>query len=113
MSWSPDFLASVGTTPAKRAPKMYTCPACGHQSPHRARLPLTRRQRDIVAFIGEFEKAEHIFPSFSEIQKQFGFRSPATVHEHIQALVRKGWLVRVGGWQTARPYATREAGWGA
>lgn len=107
--WSGPAEGLLVGEPKPRAPKTYKCPACGHVGPRRPRMPLSRRQREIVEFCHEFEKREHIFPSFSEIQQQFGFRSPATVDEHMKCLVQKGWVIRVGGPYTARPFTTRRS----
>lgn len=51
---------------------------------------LTDRQAEILAFIRATLIEEHVPPSFAEIAKAFGFRSPNAVTTHIKALERKG-----------------------
>jgi len=53
---------------------------------------LTRRQRQILDYIGEFESANGYAPSYREIGEHFGLTSPATIHQHIQSLQQKGFL---------------------
>ena len=53
---------------------------------------LTRRQRQILDFINDFQSRAGYAPSYREIGEELGLSSPATVHEHIQALVAKGFL---------------------
>lgn len=57
---------------------------------------ITRRQREVLDWILEVVEGKGYFPSFREIGDAFGFRSPASVSRHIDALVRKGYLVREG-----------------
>ena len=57
---------------------------------------LTRRQAEVLDWILEVVEEKGYFPSFREIGEAFGMRSPASVARHIDALVRKGWLVREG-----------------
>lgn len=53
---------------------------------------LTRRQRQILDFIGEFESTKGYAPSYREIGEHFGLSSPATIHQHILGLKEKGFL---------------------
>ncbi len=55
-------------------------------------MALTRRQREILDFIERFLDAHGYSPSFEEIAKEFGFRSLATVHEHLSNLEAKGYI---------------------
>jgi len=57
-------------------------------------VPLTRRQREILDFISGHIEAKGYAPSFEEIARQFGFKSLATVHEHLTNLERKGFIRR-------------------
>src|SRR2546422_2003777 len=59
-----------------------------------ARVPLTRRQREIFDFISQHIESKGYAPSFEEIARQFGFQSLATVHEHLTNLERKGFIRR-------------------
>ncbi len=58
-------------------------------------MPLTRRQREILDYVGTYLGARGYAPSFDDIAKQFGFQSLATVHEHLTNLERKGYIRRV------------------
>jgi repressor LexA len=57
-------------------------------------MPVTRRQREILDFISGHLDDKGYAPSFEEIARQFGFRSLATVHEHLTNLERKGYIRR-------------------
>ena len=57
-------------------------------------MPLTRRQRELLDHIAGYIEAKGYAPSFEEIARQFGFRSLATVHEHLTNLERKGYIRR-------------------
>lgn len=55
-------------------------------------MPLTRRQKQILDYIGEYIDAMGYAPSFEEIADHFGYSSLATVHEHLSNLERKGYI---------------------
>ena len=55
------------------------------------RPPLTRRQRDIVAFIAEYIEAQSISPTLEEIAAHFGVNK-VTIFGHVAELERKGVL---------------------
>ena len=57
---------------------------------------LYRRQRDILQFITQYMQKHGYAPLLAEVCDGLGLRSPATVHEHIQNLVAKGILKKVG-----------------
>jgi repressor LexA len=57
-------------------------------------MPLTRRQRELLDHISGYIDSKGYAPSFEEIARQFGFRSLATVHEHLTNLERKGYIRR-------------------
>ncbi|MEE9133790.1 MAG: transcriptional repressor LexA [Gemmatimonadota bacterium] len=57
-------------------------------------MALTKRQREILDFIESFIQSQGYSPSFEEIAKFFGYRSLATVHEHLSNLERKGYIRR-------------------
>jgi len=76
-------------------------------------MALTKRQREILDFIESFIQNEGYSPSFEEIAKFFGYRSLATVHEHLSNLERKGYIRRnynesrsVEPMEANRPHAT-------
>ena len=57
-------------------------------------MALTKRQREILDFIESFIQNSGYSPSFEEIASFFGYRSLATVHEHLSNLERKGYIRR-------------------
>lgn len=58
---------------------------------------LTKRQKQILDFITLFSKRHGFAPSFAEIKKRMKLRSLATIHQHISALEKKGYLERTKG----------------
>jgi repressor LexA len=61
---------------------------------------LTRRQRQILDFIRDFQESEGYSPSLEEIGAHFGLSAVSTVHEHLSNLEAKGLLRR--GWNRSR-----------
>ncbi|HEY0931517.1 MAG TPA: transcriptional repressor LexA [Gemmatimonas sp.] len=57
-------------------------------------MPLTKRQREILSFLSEYNEVNGYAPSFEEIASQFNYNSLATVHEHLTNLERKGYIKR-------------------
>jgi repressor LexA len=55
-------------------------------------MPLTKRQKEILDYIGSFIDERGYAPSFEEIADSFGYSSLATVHEHLSNLERKGYI---------------------
>ena len=55
-------------------------------------MALTKRQREILDFIEGFVRFRGYSPSFEEIAENFGYRSLATVHEHLSNLQAKGYI---------------------
>jgi repressor LexA len=53
-------------------------------------MALTKRQREILDFVEGFVRFRGYSPSFEEIAENFGYRSLATVHEHLSNLQAKG-----------------------
>ncbi|MDB6022247.1 MAG: transcriptional repressor, LexA family [Pedosphaera sp.] len=53
---------------------------------------LTRRQQQVLDFIQRTQQTEGIAPTFREIGRHFGFRSPRASSEHVAALRKKGFL---------------------
>jgi repressor LexA len=58
------------------------------------RVPLTRRQSEILDYLRSHIEDQGYAPSFEEIAEKFGFASLATVHEHLTNLERKGYIRR-------------------
>ena len=73
--------------------KYRRCPHCGGIEGAKVQ-PLTARQAQLYDFLEKQSSERGWAPSFAEIQKAFRFRSPATVHEHLGNLERKGWIKR-------------------
>jgi len=55
-------------------------------------MSLTKRQREILNYLESFIDGYGYSPSFEEIAEHFGYRSLATVHEHLANLERKGYI---------------------
>lgn len=62
----------------------------------RAKQPLTARQHEILQHVAACIRRSGIVPSVREIGFALGMRSPSTVHQHLSALERKGYLRRDG-----------------
>lgn len=60
-------------------------------------VTLYRRQRQIVEFISQFIQKNSYSPTLSEIATALGVSSLATVHEHLQALEKKGIIKKYDG----------------
>jgi len=58
--------------------------------------PLTDRQREVLEHISTSIRRSGIVPSVREIGTALGMRSPSTVHQHLTALERKGYIKRHG-----------------
>ncbi|MGO8759701.1 MAG: transcriptional repressor LexA [Terracidiphilus sp.] len=58
-------------------------------------MAVTRRQKEILDFLGTFVSRNGYSPSFEEIARGMGLKSLATVHKHITNLEKKGMLDRV------------------
>jgi repressor LexA len=55
---------------------------------------LTRRQKEILTFVQRYSEAHGYPPSVREIGQALGLTSSSTVHSHLAALERKGYLRR-------------------
>ena len=67
------------------------CPLCQRVNIE-TRAPLTSTQSGILAYIKSYKKGFGCAPTFQQIANVFGYRSLATVHEHIHNIERKGWI---------------------
>src|SRR5439155_21094742 len=56
--------------------------------------PLTDGQRQVLEHISTSIRRNGIVPSVREIGQALGMRSPSTVHQHLMALERKGYVKR-------------------
>ncbi|WP_457640752.1 transcriptional repressor LexA [Persephonella sp.] len=57
---------------------------------------LTKRQREILEFIASFSSSHGYSPTLKEIAKHFGLSAVSTIHEHIEKLIREGYLQKTG-----------------
>lgn len=55
---------------------------------------LTRKQKAFLDFILSYKEEHDVWPTYREIADMFAFRSPNSVTQNIQALIKKGVLVR-------------------
>ena len=55
---------------------------------------LTSRQREILNYINEEVMRKNYPPSVREICKKMGLSSSSTVHAHLRALEKKGYIKR-------------------
>lgn len=58
---------------------------------------LYRRQKQILKFIRDYIEKYDYSPTLGEIAEAMGVSSLATVHEHVQALIKKGVLKKFEG----------------
>lgn len=56
----------------------------------------TKKQSEVLDFIKDFQKKHQYSPSLGEIAKRFGVSAP-TIHQHIQALKKKGYVSAAKG----------------
>jgi SOS regulatory protein LexA len=55
---------------------------------------LTRKQHEFFTFIVDYKKDNDVWPTYREIAEHFGYASPNSVTQNIQALLKKGYLVK-------------------
>ncbi len=55
-------------------------------------IGLTKRQREIADYIKDFIEKQRYSPSYREIMKHFGLNSTSSIHKHIVALQKKGYI---------------------
>lgn len=85
----------VGSTPTQATatpPIDRACRHCGAQ----ALQPLTKRQREVLAFVQTYFEEQGYAPTFQEIATHIGVHSLATVHEHLENLTKLGYILRAG-----------------
>ncbi|MBK97353.1 MAG: repressor LexA [Balneola sp.] len=69
---------------------------------------LTRKQHEFFDYIVEYKKEYDIWPTYREIADHFGFKSPNSVTQNIQALLKKGYLVKGEGEEYELPPDKKE-----
>src|SRR3989344_2822954 len=57
-------------------------------------VTLTPKQKKVLDFVKEYSAKKEFAPSHEEIKRHFRLRSVATVHEHLETLERKGYVIR-------------------
>ncbi|MFU8812004.1 MAG: transcriptional repressor LexA [Balneolaceae bacterium] len=55
---------------------------------------LTRKQKEFFDFIVTYKNEHDVWPTYREISEEFNYKSPNSVTQNIQALLKKGYLVR-------------------
>jgi len=56
---------------------------------------LTKRQKEILDFISQFRLRHGYMPSYREIAAYFRLSAPSTIHQHVKALIAKGYLKHI------------------
>ena len=69
---------------------------------------LTRKQKEFFDFIIAYKKEHDVWPTYREIGEHFGYRSPNSVTQNIQALLKKGYLVKKNDEEYDLPPQKRE-----
>lgn len=59
-----------------------------------SRRDLTEKQRDFIRYLRAYLREHGVWPTYREISDHFGFRSPNSVTQNLQALHKKGYLKR-------------------
>lgn len=55
---------------------------------------LTRKQKQFFDYIVAYKKEFDIWPTYREIADEFGYKSPNSVTQNLQALLKKGYLLK-------------------
>lgn len=58
-------------------------------------MPLTKRQKEILAFLNEYLKERGYSPSLDEIAKHFGIASLNAIYKHLRVLEERGFIRRL------------------
>ncbi len=59
-----------------------------------SRKHLTSKQHAFLQFLAEHVRKQKVWPTYREIVDYFGYRSPNSVTQNLQALAKKGYLSR-------------------
>lgn len=54
----------------------------------------TKKQQELLQFIGEFLAEHNYAPSYREVMAALGYKSVSTVAVHVDGLIAKGYLVK-------------------
>lgn len=55
---------------------------------------LTKKQKEFYDYIREYRNEHDIWPTYREIVDRFGYKSPNSVTQNLQSLVKKGYLTK-------------------
>ncbi len=55
---------------------------------------LTRKQKEFFDFIVDYKSDHDVWPTYREIAEHFGYKSPNSVTQNIQALLKKDYLIK-------------------
>lgn len=55
---------------------------------------LTRKQKEFFDFIVDYKNEHDVWPTYREIAEEFNYKSPNSVTQNIQALLKKGYLIK-------------------
>lgn len=71
---------------------------------------LTSKQKNLLDAIQDHVSMHNVMPSYRELANALGASSPATVHKHVTALEKKGYVIRHEGGRsmTLTPKATSQ-----
>lgn len=72
---------------------------------------MTKRQRQILDFVTNYQRRMGYSPSYREIADSFELSSSATIHEHINALEDKGFLTKGANEARSIELVQSEANW--
>ena len=59
-----------------------------------SRKQLTSKQHSFLQFLAEHVRKQKVWPTYREVVDHFGYRSPNSVTQNLQALAKKGYLTR-------------------
>jgi SOS-response transcriptional repressor LexA len=54
----------------------------------------TKKQQELLQFIGDFLKEHNYAPSYREIMAALGYKSVSTVAVHVDGLIAKGYITK-------------------
>ena len=58
------------------------------------KVQLTRKQKEFFDYIVEYKKEHDVWPTYREISDEFNYKSPNSITQNIQALLKKGYLIK-------------------
>lgn len=59
-----------------------------------ARERATKKQQELLQFIGDFVTEHNYAPSYREVMTMLGYKSVSTVAVHVDGLIAKGYLTK-------------------